>query len=107
MVRWVNSSAPNPYSPTKRRDYPPAADTFVPLRSLGHIRAGASVGPTPTSVKEINFNDIPSRLKVTRADMKRIAVIEDGLGVITKIEREFLRPIIKGPESLESAFAVK
>ena len=46
-------------------------------------------------------------MHVTRADLKRIAVVVDGLGYICKIEREFLKPILKGPDSLETAFAVK
>jgi hypothetical protein len=81
---------------------------IVALHSLGNIRGGAVTRANAYFlVKEIDFDRIPSRLKVTRGDMKRIVVIEDGLGYLAKMEREFLRPVIKGPETLESAFAVK
>jgi hypothetical protein len=39
--------------------------------------------------------------------MRRIAVVVDGMGFVCKIEREFLKPILKGPDSLESAFSVR
>ena len=50
---------------------------------------------------------IPARLRVTRRDLQRIAVVADGLGYVEKIERRFLRPVIKGPDSLISAFRVR
>jgi hypothetical protein len=46
-------------------------------------------------------------MKVTRSDLRRIAVVVDGGGFVCKIEREFLKPILKGPDSLESAFGVR
>ncbi|RWA98210.1 hypothetical protein [Mesorhizobium sp.] len=39
--------------------------------------------------------------------MRRIAVVVDGLDFVCKIEREFLKPILKGPDSLETAFTVR
>lgn len=58
-------------------------------------------------VRELPFDEIPRRLHVTRGDMQRIAVVMDAMGVVHKIEREYLRPIIKGPEQLEGAFGIR
>jgi hypothetical protein len=85
-----------------------ATDSLVPLGSLGKLHSG--VVPRANAyfiVRELPFDQIPARLRVTRADMRRIAVVVDGLDYVCKIEREFLKPILKGPDSLESAFAVK
>ena len=78
------------------------------LGSLGHLHSG--VVPRANAyfiVRELPFDQIPARMRVTRADMRRIAVVVDGLDYVCKIEREFLKPIIKGPDSLESAFSVR
>jgi len=83
-------------------------EALVTMGSLGRLHSG--VVPRANAyfiVQELPFNQIPIRMHVTRADLKRIAVVVDGLGYICKIEREFLKPILKVPDSLESAFAVK
>jgi hypothetical protein len=83
-------------------------EAVVAMGSLGRLHSG--VVPRANAyfiVQELPFNQIPIRMHATRADLKRIAVVVDGLGYICKIEREFLKPILKGPDSLESAFAVK
>jgi hypothetical protein len=80
----------------------------VPMGSLGRLHSG--VVPRANAyfiVRELPFDQIPARMHVTRSDMRRIAVVVDGQDFICKIEREFLKPILKGPDSLESAFAVK
>ena len=80
----------------------------TPLGSLGRLHSG--VVPRANAyfiVRELPFDQIPVRMRVTRADMRRIAVAVDGLDYVFKIEREFLKPILKGPDNLESAFAVK
>lgn len=85
-----------------------AAGCLVPLGSLGKLQSG--VVPRANAyfiVRELPFDQIPARMRVTRSDMRRIAVVVDGLDYVCKIEREFLKPILKGPDSLESAFAVK
>jgi hypothetical protein len=82
--------------------------SLVALGSLGRLHSG--VVPRANAffiVRELKFDQIPARMRVTRADMRRIAVVEDGRGFICKIERKFLKPILKGPDSLESAFAVR
>jgi hypothetical protein len=84
------------------------SDNLVSLGNLGRIRGGVVTRANAYFlVREIPFDQIPSRMRVTRGDLKRIAVISDGLDYVTKIEREFLKPVIKGPESLESAFGIK
>ena len=85
-----------------------AAGCLAPLGSLGKLHSG--VVPRSNAyfiVRELPFDQIPARMRVTRADMRRIAVVVDGRDYVCKIEREFLKPILKGPDSLESAFAVK
>jgi hypothetical protein len=84
------------------------AETIIRFGGLGTIRGGIVTRANAYFiVREIPFDQIPTRMGVTRNDLKRIAVVADGLDHLTKIEREFLKPIIKGPESLESAFAIK
>ena len=81
---------------------------LVSFDTLGRIRGGIVTRANAYFlVREISFDQIPARLRVTRGDMRRIAVVADGLDYISKIEREFLKPAIKGPDSLESAFAIK
>ena len=85
-----------------------ATGSLVPLGSLGKLQSG--VVPRANAyfiVRELTFDQIPTRMRVTRADMRRIAVVVDGLDYVCKLEREFLKPILKGPDSLESAFSVK
>ena len=78
------------------------------MGSLGRLHSGVVTRANAYFiVRELPFDQIPIRMRVTRADMKRIAVVVDGLDYICKIEREFLKPILKGPDSLESAFSVK
>jgi hypothetical protein len=80
------------------------SSNLVALDSLGHIRGGIVTRANAYFlVREIPFDQIPARMRVTRGDMKRVAVIADGLDHVAKIEREFLKPVIKGPECLESA----
>jgi hypothetical protein len=84
------------------------SEKLVQLSSLGKIRGGIVTRANAYFlVREIPFDQIPARFKMTRGDIKRLAVIADGLDFMTKIEREFLKPVIKGPESLESPFGVK
>lgn len=85
-----------------------AQGSLVPLDSLGRIRGGIVTRANAYFIiREIPVDQIPARLKVTRADLKRIAAIVDGLGQVGKVERDFLKPVIKGPESLEGAFGIK
>jgi len=84
------------------------SNKLASLDSLGRIRGGIVTRANAFFlVRELPFDQIPARLKVTRADLRRFAVVVDGLDFVGKIEREFLKPVIKGPESLESAFAIK
>jgi hypothetical protein len=85
-----------------------SSGSLVQFDSLGKIRGGIVTRANAFFlVHEMPFDQIPARFKMTRGDMKRLAVVADGLDFMTKIEREFLKPVIKGPESLESAFAVR
>ena len=85
-----------------------AAGSLVTLEELGQIRGGVVTRANAYFLlRELPFDEIPTRLRVTRGDLARIAVVADGLNYLSKIEREFLKSIIKGPESLESAFVVK
>jgi hypothetical protein len=81
---------------------------LVSFDSLGQIRGGIVTRANAYFlVREVPFGEIPARMRVTRGDLKRIAVVADGLEHLTKIEREFLKPVIKGPESLESAHGLR
>jgi hypothetical protein len=83
-----------------------ANETLVPLASVAQIRGG--VVPRANAyflVRELEFAEIPHRFNLTRRDWLRIAVVMDGKETPHRIEREFLRPAVKGPESLLSAIA--
>ena len=78
------------------------------LASLGTIKGGVVTRANAYFLlTELSFDQIPARMRVTRGDLARLAVVKDGLDHIAKIEKVFLKPVLKGPESLESAFAVK
>ena len=81
---------------------------LISFDRLGKIRGGVVTRANAYFlVREIPFDQIPARMRVTRADLKRIAVVRDGLDYLTKIERVFLKPVIKDPDSLESVFGVR
>lgn len=85
-----------------------AGERVAVLGSMGQLHSG--VVPRANAyfiVRELPFDKIPARMNVTRADMRRIAVVIDGMDFVCRIEREFLKPILKGPDSLESAFSVR
>ncbi|PND27632.1 hypothetical protein [Sinorhizobium sp. M4_45] len=85
-----------------------ASERVAVLGSMGHLHSG--VVPRANAyfiVRELPFDKIPARMHVTRADMRRIAVVIDGMDFVCRIEREFLKPILKGPDSLESVFSVR
>ena len=85
-----------------------ASEKLLQLSKLGRIRGGVVTRANAYFlVRELAFDQIPARMRVTRADLRRIAVVVDGVDHVSKIEREFLRPVIKGPESLETALAIK
>src|SRR5208337_1747848 len=106
-VRWgqlIRASA----SLTEQQSALMGAGRLCELDQLGTIRGGIVTRANAYFlVKEIPFNQIPARMRVTRADFRRIAVVTDGVDFTTKIERAYLKPVIKGPESLESAFGIK
>lgn len=78
------------------------------LSDRGRIRGGAVTRANAYFlVKELPFSGIPTRMRVTQADLRRIAVAEDGLGFLFRIERQFIKPVLKGPESLTSAFSTQ
>jgi hypothetical protein len=85
-----------------------AAGRMTALDELGELKSGVVTRANGYFlVRELAFEKIPDRLRVTRRDLQRIAVVVDGLGYVERIERRFLRPVIKGPESLISAFRVR
>lgn len=84
------------------------AGRMVELTDCGVLKSGVVTRANAFFlVRELAFDKIPDRLRVTRRDLQRIAVVVDHLGYVEKIERLFLRPIIKGPDNLISAFRVR
>lgn len=77
------------------------AGRLVPLGELVSIRGGVVTRANNYFlVDEIPFEQIPSRFRITKSDLERIAVVMDGLEKPNRIERAYLRPAIKGPEAL-------
>jgi hypothetical protein len=81
---------------------------LVSLSSLGRIHSGVVTRANAYFiVRELPFNQIPRRFGLTGRDAKRVAVVMDGLETPHRIEREFLKPLIKGPEALLSPLLVE
>lgn len=80
---------------------------LVPLRDLATLRGGVVTRANAYFiVEELSPEEVPEDFRLTRGDYKRIAVVRDGLDTLHRIEREFLKPIIKGPEMLLSPATV-
>lgn len=78
-----------------------SAELLVPLVDVADVAGGVVTRANAYFVvREVPFEEIPPRFKLTRRDVKRIAVVEDGLKTLHRIERDYLRPIVKGPDSL-------
>lgn len=81
---------------------------LVPLRELGRVKGGVVTRANSYFiVREVPYGQIPARYSMTRRDLRRFAVVVDGLGVSFKIERDVLRPVIKGPEALATPTEVR
>jgi hypothetical protein len=81
---------------------------LVPLHDLVTLRGGVVTRANAYFiVRELDFEEVPSRFRLTRRDYQRVAVVMDGLETPSKIERAYLRPIIKGPEALMSPSKVE
>ncbi|RWE32880.1 MAG: hypothetical protein EOS79_30350 [Mesorhizobium sp.] len=106
-VRWGQLLRSNP----SLKDELAALATGQQLSSLGEMgKLHSGVVPRANAyfiVRELPFDQVPARLHLTRSDMKRVAAVVDGMDFVCKIEREFLKPILKGPDSLESAFSLR
>ncbi len=77
---------------------------IVELDTLGVLYGGVVTRANAYFlVREVPFEKIPKRMRVTPADLQHIAVVTDGLHHVSKIERQFLMPAIKSPASLASA----
>jgi hypothetical protein len=78
------------------------AGLLVPLESVTTRLYGGVVTRANAYflVRELEPDAIPRRFRVTVDDLKRVAVVVDGKETAHKIEREFLRRVIKGPEML-------
>jgi hypothetical protein len=81
---------------------------LVALSSLGRIHSGVVTRANAYFiVRELPFDQTPRRFGLTRRDAKRVAVVMDGLETPHRIEREFLKELIKGPEALLSPLVVE
>jgi len=77
------------------------AELLLPLSKVARLRGGVVTRANAYFlVREVPFDQIPNRFKITRNDYHRVAVVMDGLETPFRIEREFLKPVLKGPEAL-------
>lgn len=80
---------------------------LVRLGDLVRVRSGVVTRANAYFIlKELSFDEIPARLRVTRGDLERFGVYIDGLQTVHRIEREFMKDVIKGPEYLLSPTSV-
>lgn len=76
-------------------------DLLTPLRNVAEIQGGVVTRANAYFlVTEVPIEEIPTRFRLTKRDLTTVAVIQDGKGTLHACEREFLRPVIKSPESL-------
>lgn len=74
---------------------------LLPLADLATVQGGVVTRANAYFVvRELSFEEIPARFRISKRDFERVRVIEDGLGTLHRCEAEYLRPILKGPESL-------
>lgn len=78
-----------------------ASGRLVPLRDIASIQGGVVTRANGYFiVRELPYASIPRRFGITRRDFRTVAVVLDGKDAPFRIEREFLLPVLKGPESL-------
>ena len=81
---------------------------LVPLHAVADLHGGVVTRANAYFiVREVPFEEIPERFRLTKNDYKSTAVVMDGLGTPAKIERPDLRTVIKGPEALVSPTRVE
>lgn len=98
--RWGQMLRESP-SVREMLDAARGAGRLVPLSELGSVRGGVVTRANAYFlVRELSFDQIPHRFRLTRHDMQRVAVVMDGLETPHRLERRFLKPVIKGPEVL-------
>jgi len=74
---------------------------LVPLREIAELRGGVVTRANAYFiVREIPFDAMPARFSLTRRDLQSITVVLDGNDMPFRMERRFLRPILKGPDTL-------
>jgi len=74
---------------------------LIPLADVAVVSSGVVTRANAYFVvRELPFEQLPDRFHITKRDYKRVAVVEDGLKAMHRIERICLRPIVKGPEAL-------
>ena len=80
---------------------------LVPISQLASLHSGVVTRANAFFiVRELPFTSVPHRFGLTRRDYGKIAVVVDGVESPFRIEREFLRPLIKGPEDLRAPLLV-
>lgn len=99
-VRWGQLLRQDPEISQLLRQHR-ASGRLVPLQQLARVRSGVvSRANAYFLLRELPYDQIPNRFRMTRRDLERFAVVMDGTQTPVKIERESLRSIIKGPEAL-------
>jgi hypothetical protein len=77
------------------------AGRAVPIRSVARVRSGLVTRANAYFlVRELGFDEIPQRFRLTKSDYRTRTVIVDGMGTAYSIPRRHLLPALKGPEAL-------
>lgn len=100
LVRWGQLLRTPPAAATLISEAS-LAGRLVPLRDLARVRSGVVTRANAYFlVEELPFDEIPNRFRVTRRDLRTVAVFVDGKAAPHRIDRKHLRPVLKGPDSL-------
>lgn len=77
------------------------------LNGIGRVAGGVVTRANAYFVvREVPFDEVPQRFGLTKRDYERVAVIEDGLKTLHRVERSCLRATIKRPDSLVGPMTV-
>ncbi|MCC6982692.1 MAG: hypothetical protein IT535_05430 [Bauldia sp.] len=80
-----------------------AAGSLAYLAELANIRSGVVTRANAYFiVRELPFDAVPKRFHFSRRDLTSSAVVLDGVDTPFRIERQWLRPVVRGPEDLLS-----
>jgi hypothetical protein len=105
-IRWGQLLREEPSLASLLQSHRQAA-SITSLGDLASIKSGVVTRANAFFIlKELEFDQIPKRFHLTRRDFLNSAVVLDGVNAPFRIERRWLKRLLRGPEDLVNAFDV-